>query len=221
MQAPAQLIVKYLILEAMKTNLNIKLIALTIAFAGVMTSFNAEAQRREYKKNSSEKYEKGHRDHDRGAYHSGKHDNRKEVDRRNDDRRAYQNHKCNDGDRYRSRDRRYDWDDYSSRYHNRYEYHHPKYGHVYRKFQRNPIRLHHNHGDFYFYGGNYYRFYPRVGYVRVEVPRNLIFVDLPFRCERVRIGGIYYYRHNDILFERCDHGYRLAPGININLSAHF
>lgn len=185
----------------MKTKFNFRLIAAAIVFAAVMTSFNAEAQKREYRKDDHKKHEKYGRMEDRRTYNDSR-----DRDR---DRHVY------DVKKHKK--------DYTYRYDrpNRYEYHHPKYGHVYRKFHSTPVRMRHTQGDFYFYGGNYYRHYHGIGYVRVELPRNVIFVDLPFRVERVRHGNLVYYRHGDMYFERCEHGYRPAPRIGIQLSAHF
>ncbi|SFF36262.1 hypothetical protein SAMN05216283_10574 [Sunxiuqinia elliptica] len=108
------------------------------------------------------------------------------------------------------------------RYDRRYEYNHPRYGHVYKRFYSKPVRVrHHHHGDFYFYGGHYYRHHRGVGYVRVEFPSHLVFDYLPFECEQVWVGPNAYYQYGDMVFERCDHGFRLAPKIDIHISTHF
>lgn len=110
----------------------------------------------------------------------------------------------------------------TNRYHDsHYVYHHPKYGNVYRNFHSDPLRLHCANGDFYYHGGFYYRHYPRVGYVRVEVPANYVFVDLPRNYTRVYVDGGWYYRSGDLYFERYSNGYRLSPNFSINFSAHF
>ncbi len=108
------------------------------------------------------------------------------------------------------------------RYDRRYEYNHPRYGHVYKRFYSKPVRVrHHHHGDFYFYGGHYYRHHRGVGYVRVEFPSHLVFDYLPFECEQVWVGPNAYFQYGDMVFERCDHGFRLAPKIDIHISTHF
>ncbi len=101
-----------------------------------------------------------------------------------------------------------------------YSYHHPRYGTVYRSFNSVPVRLRCHDGYYYFHGGYYYRLYPEVGYVRVEIPRTVVFYEIPSHAVRVRIGGRPYYRYGELVFERFDRGYRLAPPsvmININL----
>ena len=209
----------------MKTK-KMRLIALMITLAAVMTGVNAEAQRREYRSERdntrNEKRQYTERKINKKEYQ--KSDNNK--NRKNDrDYHAEQNAKSNKHDQWGHQD-------YSNKYHkknrdnhykydNRYEYRHPQYGHVYKKFRSNPIRIKHHNGDYYFYGGNYYHHHQGIGYVRVEIPRHLIFGNLPFHCERIRLGHHVYYRYGDLLFERCDYGYRIAPNVDIHLSAHF
>jgi|GEM_PF-5217383 len=104
--------------------------------------------------------------------------------------------------------------------HKVYTYRHPHYGTVYRSFNSAPVRFRHHDGYYYYHGGHYYQLYPEVGYVRVEVPRTVVFYELPPSVVRVRIGGQRYYRYGELVFERYDNGYRLAPPsvmININL----
>lgn len=103
----------------------------------------------------------------------------------------------------------------------RYAYRHPKYGNVYRNFHNTPMRLHCSNGDFYYNSGYYYRYQPRVGYVRVSTPADYVFVDLPGNYTRVYVDGGWYYRSGDLYFERCAHGYRLSPHFSINFSARF
>ncbi len=104
---------------------------------------------------------------------------------------------------------------------NPYMYSHPQYGTVYREFRSNLVRLRYNNGYVYFHGGNYYRYRNNVGYVRIATPRNLVFVDLPVRAERVRMGGQVYFRYGDIVFERYQRGYRLASNVRLYVNINF
>lgn len=131
---------------------------------------------------------------------------------------------------YRAQDeyRAYDRDRYYNRVPDRHEYdnrcevyHHPQYGNVYRKFYSTPIRLKHAHGDIFYHGGYYYNYYPRVGYVRISLPSSYVFVNLPGHCERFYDRGHAYFKYDNLVFEQCDHGYRLTPHFSLSLSAHF
>ena len=196
-----------------------------ITLAAVVTGINAEAQRRDSRSSREiQKHEKNYQAERRQS---------REYKKSNKDFKASkrQNYHANRNYKNDYNERRWDRDDhgkYAERhwdndccYNNRYEYNHPRYGHVYRRFNSNPIRLRYNHGNIFFFAGNYYRYYRGVGYVRIAIPRNVVFYDLPFRCELVRVGPQVYYRHGNLVFERCDRGYRLAPAIDIRLSAHF
>ncbi|MGQ8336163.1 hypothetical protein ACUNWD_06390 [Sunxiuqinia sp. A32] len=201
----------------MKTK-RIKLIALMITLAAVLTGFNAEAQKREYRSNKN--------DNNKGKRYQTENRQKREYKKseRNykgwgDVKKSKKYDKKNRDFAYKHNDRHFDYK-YYDRHHD-YRYHHPKYGTVYRKFHKAPLKLRHARGDYYFYGGHYYRYYSRIGYVRVELPRHLVFDRLPFNCEAYRVGHHTYYRHGDLMFERCDHGYRLAPSIGIQISAHF
>ncbi|WP_423127796.1 DUF6515 family protein [Gaoshiqia sp. Z1-71] len=182
----------------MKAKLNFRLITAAFIFAAVMFSFDAEAQRREYKQSEVRKQEKNRND-GRGNYHTPYNQGNKNY--------AHKNHK---------KDHSYHYDK-----HNKFSYNHPKYGHVYRRFDTTPVKIKHSHGNYYYHKGHYYHYHHGVGYVRVDFPRHLVFVDLPFRCERVRVGHQVYYRHGDLYFEHYGNGYRLAPRVGIHISAHF
>lgn len=195
---PNILIVERIKPEAMKTKINFRLFVATLTLVAATVSIDTEAQNPEARKHHYQKKEKNERTVERRVYN----------DARN---RDYDRHVYDVKDHRR---------EYTYRYDRRFEYNHPKFGHVYRKFYTPPVRLKHAHGDFYFYGGNYYRYHHGVGYVRVELPRNMIFVDLPFRVERVYYGSRIYYRHGDMFFESCGHGYRPVPRIGIHFSAH-
>ena len=199
----------------MKTK-KMRLIALMITFAAVMTGVNAQAQHREYhagRQNPAEKRQEAVKKQDKREYH--KPDTRRE-------RESYSQHyrkpeRRDEHGKWKGEPKHYD----HYKYDKRYEYEHPKYGHVYKHFHEKPIRLRHSHGDYYFYGGRYYNHVAGIGYVHVAFPRNLVYAELPFRCERVWVGHRVYYRYGDLFFERCDLGYRLAPNVSIHLSANF
>ncbi|MHA7110136.1 hypothetical protein ACRTDU_08430 [Sunxiuqinia elliptica] len=202
---------------------------------------------KESRQYSSKKYNNQRADRNRRSYSNSERysDSRKQNNAyRNSDKRYYKN-----DNRYHKNDKRYHknersyhhkrdahWDRHKHksyyytkkyghkhyRYDRRYEYNHPRYGHVYKRFYSKPVRVrHHHHGDFYFYGGHYYRHHRGVGYVRVEFPSHLVFDYLPFECEQVWVGPNAYYQYGDMVFERCDHGFRLAPKIDIHISTHF
>ena len=223
----------------MKTQ-NIKLIALLITLAAVMTGLSAEAQRREYKSDRHDRdgrYERSHRDNnDRGKRYEKNHrtyDDRKKYDKREYHKKSerysknrydghrdrnYQSHKYHKRHRdYKHYDRHYD----NRRYQSNHSYRHPHYGTVYRKFYSSPMRLRHNDCNYYYHSGHYYRHHHGVGYVRVELPRRVVFERLPDRCERFSHRGHTYYRSGNIVFERYRNGYRMAPSLGIQLSAHF
>ena len=227
----------------MKTK-KMRLIAWMITLAAVMTGVNAEAQRRETgsQRNSSQKQSKQYserRNDNRSYKKSDRNRGRQSTSRdyRNSDRSRYNNHDQERGDKrtyeYKRNDRakisHHSPDLYTRQYGNkyykydrRYEYRHPKYGRVYKRFYADPIRIRHQHfGDYYFYGGNYYRYHRGIGYVLVELPQHLVFEHLPFHCDQFWVGPHLYFRYGDLVFERCDHGFRIAPSLDIRLSAHF
>lgn len=185
----------------MKTTIKYQIAAVALMMGLGLSSFSAQAQRYDSGKANKKEY--------KYSKHSNKKYNKKknyysERDYRNErsNIRHYENNHC-----------RYD--------DSRYAYRHPQYGNVYKRFHEAPMRLKYAHGDLYYHGGNYYRYYPRVGYVRIAVPAGQVFVDLPGRYERVHYGGHLYFRVGDLTFEHCDHGYRLAPQFSLNLTAHF
>lgn len=185
----------------MKTNIKYQVAALALVMGFVLMGFSAQAQRNESRKESKNEYK-----YSKKA--DKKYDNKSNYHSQKDYR--YNDHR-NDG-KYSNRKR---YDD------SRFAYHHPKYGNVYKRFYETPVRLRYAHGDLYYHYGHYYKFYPRVGYVRVTVPSSYVFVDLPGRYERVHYGGHIYFRVGDIMFERYGQGYRLAPQFNLNISASF
>ena len=221
-----------------------RLIALMITLAAVTTGVNAEAQRRETstQRNASKKEvrqaKESKRSKDRHAYQHNSDRSKQLKSSSREYRGADRNFHAQRSDRnyhtgrdYKAkgnahwnksakRSKKYWKNDY--KHDRKYAYHHPKYGTVYSQFHFNPVKIHHHtHGDYYFYGGHYYRHHHGIGYVRIEVPRHMVFNHLPFQCELVRVGPHVYYRYGDMYFERYSHGYRLAPSIGIQISAHF
>ncbi|PTN07531.1 hypothetical protein [Mangrovibacterium marinum] len=179
----------------MKTTINYK-IAFAALFVGLgFSSFSAPAQANDHRKANKKEY-KYSKKQDKRSYPQKNYYG--EADFRRSDRQVHRH--FND---------------------RRFAYHHPQYGDVYKRFHHRPVRLRAAHGDIYYHSGHYYRFYPRVGYVRVAVPAASVFVELPGRYERVSYGGHLYFRVGDLMFDRCRHGYRLAPQFSLNLSAHF
>ena len=231
----------------MKTT-KIRLIAMTISLAAVMTGINAEAQRRTERSGQNNRSHRTERVNPRNERRSNvhrtpKHQKQKEFNNRykRENKRDYQAERHYKSDRrYQHWDREYSyktkphkkwkyqshkynkkhWDNFW-RHDRRYRYNHPHYGMVYKRFHHHPVRVRHYNRDYYFYGGQCFRYYNGIGYVRVDFPRNIVLVDLPFQYDRVWIGPHVYYRYGNMIFERCDRGYRLAPNINIQLSAHF
>lgn len=99
---------------------------------------------------------------------------------------------------------------------------HPKYGRVYDRFDSKPFVFRHKHGDYYYFGNQFYTYRKGVGYYVVEPPRNVYFSELPFRCERVYANGHVYYRNGDLFFSYSPRGYVIAsPPIQVNLSLRF
>ncbi|WP_299577927.1 hypothetical protein [uncultured Sunxiuqinia sp.] len=203
----------------MKTR-NKQLIALMITLAAVMTGVNAEAQRREtgneinHTRKEVRQLKKNKHFKDKRACSSYA---KKSKLRHSKHAYKHPNWKASQKKAHHSKH----WAKQNS-YSKKYAYHHPSYGQVYRRFYADPVRIHHHqHGNYYFFGGHYYRHYRGVGYVRVEIPGQVVFAHLPVQCEQVRVGPSVYYRSGNLYFESYNHGYRLAPSINIQLSAHF
>ncbi|MDM8160747.1 hypothetical protein QUH73_13045 [Labilibaculum sp. K2S] len=129
------------------------------------------------------------------------------------------------GDRYRS----YNYPKMvhtNQRYRNFYNnhgnncYRHDRYGNVVLRFAVAPVVIRHSYGDYYFSDGDYYRFYPEVGYVVVDAPNSLYFSYVPDNCHRVLHHGNEYYTNGEIYFVKHRNGFRLenAPtGIHLSL----
>lgn len=178
----------------MKTTLKTSIAAVALFSAFGLSTFPASAQHREYRKNEN-----------RHTHRAVSHENRyaSTYDR---------NDRCRAEYAYPASTR---FDDA------RYVYQHPRYGTVYRRFHSAPFRMHGTTGDLYYRSGLYYRYYPKVGYVRVQLPVNVVFVDLPGDYTRVFIDGGWYFRVGDQYFERHGEGYRLSTHFSVNLSARF
>jgi hypothetical protein len=99
---------------------------------------------------------------------------------------------------------------------------HPRYGRVYTRFDHNPLVFKHQHGDYYYFGNNFYRYHQGIGYCVVEPPRNIYFRHLPDDCNKVRIDGRVFFRHGDLFFQLSPRGYVIVPSpIEIRFSARF
>lgn len=109
---------------------------------------------------------------------------------------------------------------YNDRGHNYYQ--HDRFGRVVLRFAVAPIIIRHNHGDYYYSYGEYYRFYPEVGYVRVEAPNSLYFSQLPDDCRWISHQGHEYYTNGELCFVRYRNGFKLVKNpIGIHLSIRF
>lgn len=90
------------------------------------------------------------------------------------------------------------------------------------RYQSYAIMFRHSYGDYFFYGGNFYRYHPLRGYYLVNIPRNVIFTYLPVGYTEVFFNGMVYYRYGDVLFEYTPAGYRIiTPPQGIYITAHF
>ena len=115
---------------------------------------------------------------------------------------------------YRWNDR--SWRDYYHGYNpysyrnSKYYFHHPRYGHVVRRFDVRPPVFFHNHKRYYSYDGHFFRYQAGIGYVLVNLPYGFTFDFLPGDySERVYINGYPYFRVGNMFFEAANHGYRL------------
>lgn len=61
--------------------------------------------------------------------------------------------------------------------------------------------------QFYYHRGTFYRPGPRGGYYVVRAPHGAIVRELPPRCSRVYVGGIWYWRYDDIYYRAVPEGY--------------
>ncbi|RKD88470.1 hypothetical protein [Mangrovibacterium diazotrophicum] len=178
----------------MKAPNKFQIVAVTLMLGLGLSSFSVQAERNDSHKGNKKEYKYKKNDRQKYANKSYKYD-----DHRYYDRKPVQRHYENE----------------------RYAYRHPRYGNVYRQFSSAPVHLRHTQGDVYYHSGHYYSYYPQVGYVQIAMPSGYVFATLPGRYERVHYGGHLYFRVGDMMFERCGHGYRLAPQFNVSFSARF
>ncbi|WP_372751785.1 DUF6515 family protein [Labilibaculum sp.] len=109
---------------------------------------------------------------------------------------------------------------YNDRGHNCYQ--HDRYGRVILRFAVAPFVIRNNYGDYYYSDGDYYRFYPEVGYVHVEAPSSLYFSHLPEDCRWISHQGHEYYTNGELCFVRHPNGFKLVKNpIGIHLSLRF
>ena len=97
-----------------------------------------------------------------------------------------------------------------------YSYHRPTTYHTWQypapwEYASHAIVFRHDHGDFFFHHGRFYRYHPVRGYYRVAHPSTIVFDYLPVGYEEVFIGGGLYYRYGEVFFEYSPWGYRMVP----------
>jgi len=108
-----------------------------------------------------------------------------------------------------------------NRYGNRC-YYHKRYGDVVIRFAVEPTVIPYEYGDYYFSDGDYYKYYPEVGYVMVDAPNSLYFSYLPNTCHRMVHSGNVYYTDGNLSFMRYRRGFRLVKTpARIQLSFRF
>lgn len=120
--------------------------------------------------------------------------------------RSWENYRWNDRSWY---DYYHGYRPYSYKYHKHY-YHHPKYGHVIKRFVVKPVVFVFNHTPFYCYDGYFFNYRRGVGYILTDLPYGVVFPELPYDYERVFINGYLYYRVGNLFFEYDGFGYRLV-----------
>ena len=204
------------------------MVVLTIASAN---SVFAQRRTREYqpekRENSKGKYENhDHQSNKRRDNRNWKNDDRvkRNQQNRNHDRdytyRAPHNER-HDYDRNWNKNKRWDND---RRWHNErqvYVYHKhyriPRYNgrvRVYARapwgFQQHPVIIRHRFGDIYYFGGNFYTYMDRYGYVQIEAPRNVMFTTIPRGAVRVRVNGHLMFRLGDLYFSLGTGGYHIV-----------
>ncbi len=108
------------------------------------------------------------------------------------------------------------WHDYYTGYNPRsymyykYYYHHPRYGHVIRRFDFRPSVFVHNHHNYYCYNGHFFRYMSGIGYVLVDMPFGFTFEVLPYGYEQVYINGYLYFRVGNLFFEFSNNRFHLV-----------
>ena len=149
---------------------------------------------------------------------------------------SYRNHERNEKKWENSRNsRKYkDWkhDNRREDYHPSYSkkwvhrqsdyYDHHDYGRVYRRFDREPVVIRYNRGDYYYYGNHFYTYRRGIGYCVTETPRNIYFSNLPTGCVKVRANGHLFFRTGDLYFTYSPRGYALVPApVEFSVTARF
>lgn len=112
------------------------------------------------------------------------------------------------------------WKDYYKHYHPfwfrdyKYYYHHPRYGHVIKRFDFKPFVFRYRDIPYYYYDGSFFTYRRGIGYIYVDTPIDIVFSELPFGFERVYLNGVLYFRVGDLFFELFPDGFRLVhyPG---------
>lgn len=168
--------------------------------------------------NAQNRWKKEKNQHERGEF-------RERDD--HGDRNYYDNSRENRDYAYQDDYRHDDARNYSSGRNNRYKhearyFNHPQYGRVYQRFDYNPIVLHRDRDNYYYYGNNFYTYRRGIGYCVVEPPRNVYFRTLPDECERVYVNGNILFRHGDLFFQLSPRGYSIVTApIQVRISARF
>ena len=93
----------------------------------------------------------------------------------------------------------------------KYYYHHPRYGHVIRRFDFRPVVFIHNHNKYYAFEGHFFRYRSGIGYILVDLPFGFTFDVLPSAYyERAYINGYLYFRVGNLFFESNGNGFSLV-----------
>lgn len=153
------------------------------------------------------------RDHERNyAYHTPRYN-------RDNDRNWNRNKHWNNN-RHWNKNKRWDNDRRWHREHpvyvNHRHYRIPRYNGRVRVYarapwgRRHPMVIRHKYGDIYCFGGNFYTYYPKYGYVQIQLPRDMVFATIPRGAVRVRVNGHLMFRLGDVYFELGSRGYRIA-----------
>ena len=96
-------------------------------------------------------------------------------------------------------------------YGNQYDY--QKYNHYSRQApwgRHRPVVMNHRNGHVYFYGGRYYEYHPRHGYIMINYPVNYVFNQLPYGSRKVWIDGQYYFRYDNTFFRPIASGFAIV-----------
>ncbi|RUT73388.1 hypothetical protein [Ancylomarina longa] len=178
-------------------------------------------RKEKYNKNTYQAKAKHQRNHHSQAYKKQKYHQYKHV--KSYARRPYAKHYYDRHARYYPRHNQvhYRYRQFYNQYGNRC-YNHNRYGDVVIRFAVEPTVIPYQYGDYYFSEGDYYKYYPEVGYVMVDAPRSLYFSYLPNTCRRMIHSGNVYYTDGDLCFVKYRRGFRLVKTpARIQLSFRF